>query len=465
MKLAALMVLVVAGRAAAEPLDVAMQRARQLGKPLVVEVGSSSCGPCKQFARAVLPDPSVRQALEDVVFLRYEADDNGEGEAAAKQLQVRAYPTFITFGEGRERDRRSGAMPAPAFLQLLADAAGVMESVETMHAKLKASPDDLGLELRAARWYRSRALPREALSHFAAVAASPKATAEQRRAATGAALHLRRTLRWRRELIDDAVALVRADPASAERDDVILATVGSTRPAEEAKSLVAKVLESKTDSDQRNSLVYVALAAGATDAALVAAKRNVEADRSAQRLDTLAEVHHARGERERALAIEDEALGMSRGGPHEAVLMENRLRFATGRQEAREVKEARARAEALRKRFESVDALDPAPLAPQERDREMREIYAAMDAENALVLSITKECRRWAGDTALVYARVHPKAGRIAGTTLFTDGPVPPALASCLKRRLDGAALPAGDRARVAERMLAIYFRPTAAEQ
>lgn len=468
MKLAVLLVLALAGSAAAEPLETAMARAKAEGKPLVVEVGATWCGPCKVFARDVLPDPAVKDALEGVVFVRYESDDNGDGKAAGKRLAVNGYPTFVVLGGDQERFRRTGALPVPQFLQLLADAAGALESVETMHAKLKASPNDLGLELMAARWYRSRGLPREALSHFSAVAANPKATATQRRAATTAATHLSRTLRWRQELIDDAVAAVRADPALASEEDVILATVGSTLPPAEAKALVAAVLEAQTEPPRRNTFVYVALAAGATDAALVAAKQNVVGERSGALLDTLAEVHHARGEREAALAIEDEALRQSRGAPHEKTLLANRKRFERSRQESREVKEARGRADALRARFETVDALDPAPRGldsdDEEDDDRKRAIYAAK-VQNALVASVTKECRRWAGESSLVYARSFPVNGRIASLTVFTDGTTLPALTTCVKRILDGQPLPPTNLGGGRERLLKIYFKPAAGEQ
>jgi thiol-disulfide isomerase/thioredoxin len=466
MKLAVLLVLVAAGSAAAEPLDAAITRAKDAGKPLVVEIGATWCGPCKVFARDVLPDPSVKDALEDVVFVRYDADVDGDGKAAAKRLRATAFPTFIVLGGTQERFRRTGMHPVPAFLQLLADAAGALESVETMHAKLKASPEDIGLRLMAARWYRSRGLPREALAHFAAVAAHPKTKPTERRVATAAAAHLRRTLRWRQELIDDAVALVRADPAHASPDDVIVATVGSTLPPDEAKALVTAVLEAQTESARRNTFVYIALAAGATDAALAAAKLNVTGDRSGQLLDTLAEAHHVRGERDAALAIEDEALGLSRGAPHEKTLIRNRKRFATSRQDARDVKDARGRADALRTRFETVDALDPAPEGRDDDDEEDRKrMSAGTEAQVALVASVTKQCRRWAGETPLLYARAFLKADRIASVTVFTDGSAAPALTACVKRILDGAALPRISRSGGSERLLKIYFKPANGEQ
>ena len=467
MKLAVLLILVAAGSAAAEPLDAAIGRAKDAGKPLVIEIGATWCGPCKVFARDVLPDPSVVNALEDVVFVHYDADVDGDGKEAGKRLQITAFPTFIVLGGDKERFRRSGMLPVPQFLQLLSDAAGALESVETMHAKLKANPNDLGFELMAARWYRSRGLPREALSHYEAIAANPKADATSRRAATMSAAHLRRTLRWRQELIEDAVAAVRADPKLAIQDDVIVATVGSTLQPAEAKALVTTVLEAQTEPARRNAFVYVALAAGANDAALAAAKLNVAGDRSGQLLDTLAEVHHVRGERDTALAVEDEALGLSRGAPHEKTLIKNRKRFAAGRQDAPEVKAARGRAESLRERFETVDALDPAPDAREEDeyDEYRKRMAAAVQTERALMTSVAKQCRRWAGETPVLYARTFPKNDRITSVTLFTDGSTAPALTACVKRVLDGAALPPVTRYTASERLLKIYFKPAKGEQ
>jgi hypothetical protein len=261
------------------------------------------------------------------------------------------------------------------------------------------------------------------------------------------------------------VAAVRADPALALEEDVILATVGSTLPPAEAKALVTTVLAAQTEPARRNAFVYIALAAGAADAALVAAKLNVAGDRSGQLLDTLAEVHHVRGERETALAIEDEALGLSRGASHEKTLAANRKRFATGRQDAPEVKAARARAESLRTRFETVDALDPAPDVLHVDDEYMTRMRAAAQVQEALVAGVTKQCRRWAGETSMLYARTFQKNERIASVTVFTDGSAAPALTACVRRVLDGAALPNASRLDRSERLLKIYFKPAKGEQ
>src|SRR2546430_8301224 len=89
--------------AAPESIDDAVKRAAAAGKPLLVEVSASWCGPCHLFENSVLPDQRVQAALHGVVYVHYDGED-GPGIAAAERYHVTAYPTFVVIdARGIER--------------------------------------------------------------------------------------------------------------------------------------------------------------------------------------------------------------------------------------------------------------------------------------------------------------------------------------------------------------------------
>src|SRR5213078_1147949 len=92
------------------------------------------------------------------------------------------------------------------FLDFLDHAGAALDDPVTMAEKLRVRRGDTTFELRAARWYVARDLPREGLAHFEAIAQNPRATADERTAARKEGTHLRRVLGWRRQLVDETLA-------------------------------------------------------------------------------------------------------------------------------------------------------------------------------------------------------------------------------------------------------------------
>jgi len=465
MRRCALVLLMCVGTAAAEPLDAAIERAKAADMPLVVELGAEWCKPCKVFEKDILPDMRVQKALASVVFVRYDADEP-QGKDAVTRLSARSFPTFVVLGNGIERHRQTGIPDGEAgvavFLDILDRAGAALEDPKTMAEKLRARAGDTAFQLRAARWYVARDLPREGLAHFEAISQNPRATPDQRAAARKEGRHVRRVLGWRQQLIDETLEEVRRDPALATEEELIIATIESGVPADVVREIYRKAMTGAHE-DRKNTLVYLALAAGATEEALVAAKANAAARPVPQFLDTLAEVHHVRGDRVRALAVEDEAITAASGAVLEKALKRNRARFASGRQDSDEVKRARARATAMRERFEHVDDLDVVREEVPVRNEAMERVKKAYEVEQQLKLGVIKECRRFADGTARVYARVATRADRIHRLALFTDGTASSSLQGCLRRELVGAALPTRfDSQR--ERLLELYFKPDATD-
>src|SRR5262249_19724141 len=143
---------------------------------------------------------------------------------------------------------------------------------------------------------------------YEGIVADKSATAPQRMVATSVIIRLRRQQQWARQLLDEKLLLVRTDPTLVSVDDIMIAVFSPELTTKEARAVIAKVLPAQNDAERLNELVYVALAAGIKDEAFAAAKRLVDMQRDGRTLDTLAECYHARGDRQRALELEDQAL-------------------------------------------------------------------------------------------------------------------------------------------------------------
>jgi hypothetical protein len=87
--------------------ETALADARRANKPLVIEVGSPGCEPCKKLS-AELRAAKARPEVSAVHFVDWEMDVD-EWHRQSERFRVQANPTLIAFGpQGNELDRRLG---------------------------------------------------------------------------------------------------------------------------------------------------------------------------------------------------------------------------------------------------------------------------------------------------------------------------------------------------------------------
>jgi len=76
-------------------LGSALKSASDGNKLVVVDVYADWCGWCKKMEKTIYSDPRVASLGSDVVFVKVNADDRGEGNRFAKQNHVSGLPTTI----------------------------------------------------------------------------------------------------------------------------------------------------------------------------------------------------------------------------------------------------------------------------------------------------------------------------------------------------------------------------------
>jgi thiol:disulfide interchange protein DsbD len=107
-----------------QALDDAMMRARQQGKPVVLDFSADWCVECKVMDRTVLSDAAVLRRLRDFVLIRADATNyNDETRSLMKRFDVVGPPTVIFLGarDGKEaaEARIVGPVDASTFLKRL----------------------------------------------------------------------------------------------------------------------------------------------------------------------------------------------------------------------------------------------------------------------------------------------------------------------------------------------------------
>jgi hypothetical protein len=217
------------------------------------------------------------------------------------------------------------------------------------------------------------------------------------------------------------------------------------------KDAVAKVLAAHGDAASLNGLLYVALAAGATDQALDAAKRVLATSTDPSFMDTLAECYHVHGDHADALRVEDAALKLA--DPATASqLAPNRARFAAGTGGSDEVARLHDQAQAFAKRLAEIDqpvaAAAPdgtAAAGPGGADASAMQDSAmkAFMATRELGATAGAACASAAGKAQRAFAQVTLGAdGKVTSSTVFTDATATAALRACITKQLATATLP-----------------------
>ncbi|MEO8844838.1 MAG: thioredoxin family protein [Kofleriaceae bacterium] len=453
---------VLAG-AAPPSIDKAIEQSKTEHKPLVVEFSTTWCKPCKVFEKS-LADPRVKAAVARVNFVRYDAEAAGAGTEAAQRFHVASFPTFLAIDSGGVvRVTQDGLQGdgIDQFVAFVASAEVATMDESAVRARIAATPHDVDTLLMSGHWFAERGLMSDALAQYDSAGKQPSASAAQRGEVLRASMPIQRVAKWEADLVAEKLELARTAPAAVSEHDLAIATVDSGAPPADIKEAITKVLAAHTDPQSLNGFLYVALAAGANDEALAAAKRVISSSKDPAVMDTLAECYHAHGDKADALRVEDEAIKLADAATATS-LAPNRARFATGSGESDDVARYHADAKALAKRIAQVDknvSSRDASAMPSSSEMQNAAMSAFM-AAHQLGETAGAACASLAGTSGGAFARVTLDAqGKVTASTVFSDAAATDALRTCITKQLATATLPVV--AGMPPQPIEIQFKPT----
>jgi len=122
-------------------LGKALEEARSLDKPLMIDFYTDWCGWCKKLDETAYRDSKVVELSKKFVCLKLDGDR--EGAEAVKKYRIRGYPTILFLNSsGEEVERVVGYREAADFEGVMRE---VLESGQSLHELmevLKAEPND-----------------------------------------------------------------------------------------------------------------------------------------------------------------------------------------------------------------------------------------------------------------------------------------------------------------------------------
>ena len=96
------------------------QQVLKADKPVIVDIWASWCGPCR--AQTPLFEEAAKQAGDEAIFLKLDADDNQE---LVRQYKVMGIPTMLYFHHGALVDRKTGIQSTKKIIKRVAKLKGL----------------------------------------------------------------------------------------------------------------------------------------------------------------------------------------------------------------------------------------------------------------------------------------------------------------------------------------------------
>jgi thioredoxin-related protein len=411
--------------------EEAQRTARAEHKPLLIAVSAEWCVPCKTFRNTVLQDDRVKERLQTVVFIEYDAEEP-PGIFIAERFRVDAFPTFIVVGaNGMELTRKAGSQlggdPTAEFISLITFARAPFEDNKNRKAAKTSIEDSM--------WHLGRGETAQAVQMLAKVAEDRRRPSEERQRAFRTKLDIVRTAEWRLRLAMDSATSITKQSSIPNVDDVIMATIDSPLPRKTIRKLYTTIFERVENTHGDVDYIYLALAAGHNDVSLEVAKQWTKRFGAARHFAALAECYFATGDVPGALGAIDRAIELS-SSDNASLLRQERRRYDSFGTESDQVIAHRQRAAILSRRLADVDDVSSVQL----RDDQSTKMARAL---RKLGTRAGLTCKSIAGGMRSAYAEVDIGSdGKVSGVMLYLSDGATKELRACLDRELRSSTLP-----------------------
>ena len=146
----------------------ALKQAQEEGKLILAYLYTDWCGYCKKMEAETFTDQAVIDEMSDsYVWLKLNAETDEEGRQLQERFNITGYPGMILLdGQGQEMERISGFVPAEAFRDRVAAAAGGPGSFVSLLRTAAEEPESIDVQYRLAEKYVERGEFAAAIERF-----------------------------------------------------------------------------------------------------------------------------------------------------------------------------------------------------------------------------------------------------------------------------------------------------------
>ena len=284
--------------------EAALAQAKAEGKPVLLDLYATWCGPCHKLDAEVFPAEEVANITDGMVAMRIDAESEA-GIPLVERYHVVGYPTVLLLrADGTEIDRIFGFLPAKEFATALTDDLSGKGTLEALREQVKAAPDDLELLFDFGFRASVRGLASEAEVALQTVIQRAKGSAaglDRRALMVLAKYHYLRGSKQYAKAVETFVRIEREFPGSGEASEARVQTVVAYLKAGNAPAATAaaeRAFAAEPDAGTANAIAWFYFREKREFATGISiARRGLElAPKDAGLRDTLAELLAANGE-------------------------------------------------------------------------------------------------------------------------------------------------------------------------
>lgn len=138
-------------------LVAAQKKAKDNHQLIFVDMFADWCGWCHRMEKEVFPTAVFQKATDDMVLLRLNTEDNGEGTRLARKVQVTSLPTFLLLTpDGALAGMIRGYAPADDFVKQINDTEAQYREFEKLVKTEPTFAKDYQKRLDLARAFEKR---------------------------------------------------------------------------------------------------------------------------------------------------------------------------------------------------------------------------------------------------------------------------------------------------------------------